>query len=192
MGIADLTPDDASVVMGIDTSTNALAFSIMKDGKLKHYGKVYLAGENIYDKCGDANKKTYHLLKIYEPEVVLIEAAVFVNNRQVVKKIASIIGAVGGVAAALGARVDEVAPLSWQSHIGNSTLTKAEKKQLKKENPEVSANKLRTINREFRKQRTLNIIQDTYGVVVTDDDVGDAIGVAWYGSDVYNAGGDED
>lgn len=185
MGLEELTPDSASVIMGIDTSTNALAFSVFNDGDLKHYGKIYLAGENIFDRCGDANKKMYHMLKLYEPELVLIEAAVFVNNRQVVKKLASIIGAVGGVSSALGARVDEVAPVSWQSHIGNGFLTKDEKKALKKENPGANGNKLKKIGREFRKQRTMDIILEKYGVTIEDDDVGDAIGVGWYGSDQY-------
>lgn len=186
MGIEELTPAPASVVMGIDMSTKAIAFSILDEGRLKHYGKIYIEGENIYDKCGDANKKIYHMLKLYEPDIVLIEAAVFVNNRQVVKKLASVIGAVGGVCVALGTRVDEVAPISWQTFIGNGNLTKDEKKEIKKENPDASKTKLSKFGREFRKQRTLDLIKERFGVTVTDDDVGDAIGVGWYGAACYS------
>lgn len=186
MGLADLTEPPASVVMGVDMSTQAIAFSIFRDGDLEHYGKLYLRGDNIFDKYGDANKKMYHVLKLYEPEVVLIEAAVFVNNRQVVKKLSGIIGAIGGVAAALGARVDEIAPVSWQTHIGNPLLKKDDKEKIKKANPKAKAAKLKTIGREQRKQKTMELIEEHYDVVVKDDDVADAIGVGWYAASVYS------
>lgn len=171
----------ASSVMGVDCSSKKIAFAVLEDDFLKRYGAINLKGDDALIRTGDAARKMYAYFKLFKPQFVAIEGAVYVNNRKTVIKLANVAGAVLGAASIAGARgVAEVAPITWQSYIGNPLLTKAEKAAIKKETPDMSKSWYRKQNREFRKQRTMDIINERYGVTVEDDDVGDAIGVAIY------------
>jgi hypothetical protein len=73
-----------------------------------------------------------------------------------------------------------VAPVSWQSHIGNKNFTNAEKMQVQKDFPGKSASWYKNKIREIRKQRTMNFFNDKFGTSISDNDVGDATGIAYY------------
>ena len=168
-------------VMGVDLSTQSIAFSIFTGDGLKHYGKIYLQGETIYDRCGFISSQVRHLVEIYSPELIVIEAAVFVNNRQVVKKLSALVGAVAGV----GVRSLDVPPVTWQTHIGNPLLTNTEKAKIKKKAKSKTASATKKAFRQFRKSRTISIVNKLYDIDVDDDDVADAIGVGHWARDQY-------
>lgn len=171
----------AKTIMGIDASSKAVAYSIFESGKLVNYGKIYISGDDVYERCGDVNKKMYALLKLYEPDFVAIEAAVYVNNRQVVIDLAKVYGAMIGVIKAMGIECDEVYPTTWMSHIGNPARDSKETKQaVRKEFPGESKSWYKRKLRERRKQRTLDWVEEEFGAKVTDDDVGDSIAIGFY------------
>lgn len=179
-------PARASRIMGIDASSSAVAFSVFEDGRLLHYGKIYIAGGETTEQCGDVNKKMYHLMKLYEPEVVVMEQAIYVNNRGVVIKLANIFGAIIGVVVATGHRCEQVPPATWMAHIGNPTRNSKELiAEVKKKFPGKSKNWYTNKLREWRKDRTIAWVKDNHGVLLTDDDVADACALGAYGSELY-------
>ena len=54
-----------SKVLGIDASTNSLAFAFYTYKQLTHYGKISFEGNNIYEKVQDATAKTKALFNHY-------------------------------------------------------------------------------------------------------------------------------
>lgn len=180
MKLTDLSKSRAKRVMGIDASTQSIAFSVWFNRRPVQWGKLPLRGADSYAKIGDAAKKTFVLLDLFEVDYIAIEQAVFVNNMGVVKKLAYVFGAVLGQAGLRDIPIMDVSPLSWQPYIGNPTWTKAEKAALRKQHPGKSKSWYSNEMRKQRKRKTIDILNKQYGIDVTDDDVADAIGVGAY------------
>lgn len=171
---------DTSTILGLDVSTKSIAFAVIQDGKLKRYGKVYIEGNTIWERAADANRKTYNILKLTQPTHVSLEGAVYVNNRSVVIKLSYIYGAIAGVVGATGRTMTEVTPITWMSYIGSPSNTKQRRQALKREFPDKSKSWLQSESRRRRKQYTIDWAKSKFGVEIDDDDVADAVGVAWY------------
>ena len=77
-------------------------------------------------------------------------------------------------------------PVSWQNWIGNKVLTKAEKEEIKKENPGHSFSWYKQKEREKRKNKTINIVNIEFMTDIDDDDVADAVAIGWYSSKNWN------
>ena len=76
--------------------------------------------------------------------------------------------------------VHKVAPISWQSGIGNPNLKKAEKDAIAKEFPGKSKTWYQNKGRLMRKERTLDIARAHFRIDSDSDNVGDAVGLALY------------
>jgi hypothetical protein len=76
--------------------------------------------------------------------------------------------------------VHKVAPISWQSGIGNPNLKKAEKDAIQKEFPGKSKSWYQNKGREIRKARTLEIARGYFSIHDGSDNVGDAVGIALF------------
>jgi Holliday junction resolvasome RuvABC endonuclease subunit len=172
-------------VLGIDASTTALAFCLYRRKRTKWYpvqwGKMHIDGNDVYERCGDINRKLYGLLKHLEPDHVSFESVVFVNNRAVVIQLAKVVGAAIGVAQATGSECSEVPPITWMNYIGNPTRDSKEfKTKIRKRHPGKSASWYKSELRRLRKQRTRDWVKSTYKIDIDDDDVTDAFGVGYY------------
>jgi Holliday junction resolvasome RuvABC endonuclease subunit len=179
--LARATRKDCPTVIGIDASTKTVAFSVFNEGKLTHYGSLDIDGKDIYRQCGDVNKKVYALCRRFEPDYVLIEAPIFVNNRAVVLKLSKLFGSIIGVIASQGIPVSDITPSGWMAEIGNPTRdSKTDKDRVKRENPNKSATWVKNELRKMRKQRTMDWVKQTYGVDISDDNVADAVAIGHY------------
>ena len=78
-------------------------------------------------------------------------------------------------------KVIEVHPLKWQGYINNPNFTKSQKEEIKKEFPGKSDSWYKGKIREIRKQKTMDFAK-TLGVITESDNVGDAVGIAWWGA----------
>lgn len=170
-------------VLGIDTSTNALAFCVITDGKPEAWGKIDLKGPDIYARVLEANKKASAILTLWDIDYVVVEKAIMGASPDGSLKIAMIVGSTLAAILKDKTKVITVAPVSWQSFIGNKLLTKAEKQAIADLYPGRSVSYHKTKQREFRKQRTIDWVQNEYGIPITDNDVSDAIGIAYWGSE---------
>jgi Holliday junction resolvasome RuvABC endonuclease subunit len=181
MTLAKATRQDYTTTIGIDASTKTVAFSVFIDGKLRHYGSMDITGKDIYRQCGDVNRKVYALCRKFEPDYVLIEAPIFVNNRAVVLKLSKLFGSIIGVIASQGISVSDISPAGWMAEIGNPTRdSDTDKDRVKRENPKKSATWVKAELRKMRKQRTMDWVKSTYGVDISDDNVADAIAIGHY------------
>lgn len=180
MSIAALRKTKAKRVLGLDCSTNSIAFCVFHNRRPIHWGKIHIVGSDIYAKAGDANRKIKQLMSVYEVHYVAIEAAIFVQSPQVAINLAYVYGSVIGELESGGIKTIAVPPIKWQNYIGNPPLTKEEKAKLKSQFPGKSTSWYQNKGREIRKQRTMNFFNKKWKLNLTDNDVGDSIGVSYF------------
>lgn len=181
---ASLIKTHAHNVMGIDGSTNSLAFAMFHDGKPMRWGKINFSGNDIYEKVMDAGIKTRLLMEQYPMDYVCLESIVRVASTSVAIKMGYSLGAVMSNIMTPDTKVFSIAPLTWQCHIGNKNWTKAQKQEFGRAYPGKSASWISSEIRRRRKQFTMDYFNDRYGIDIRDDDVGDAFGVAQYALDM--------
>jgi len=170
-----------SRVCSIDASTNSLAFAIFVDTKLVSFGKINFTGTNTFQKVGDAARKTKAVFEKFDIDAIVIEHAVFMNSPKTMADLAMVQGALLGAAMGTGIKsVGSINPITWQTYLGNGKLTKEEKALIVKDSPGKSVAWYKGKERDFRKQRTINILNINYDIDVSDHDVADAIGIGHY------------
>lgn len=168
----------ADTVMGLDGSLSKLAFCVMGDKPLS-WGLLDIDGSSTYERCGDANRKMYALLKQYKVDLVLIEDAIYVNNHKTVVQLANVFGSIMGVVAATGVQCLGCSPAEWMAHIGNPTRnSRDEWLAVRKMNPNKSTAWYKERLRQQRKQRTMEYVNERFGLNITDDNVADAIAIS--------------
>jgi Holliday junction resolvasome RuvABC endonuclease subunit len=168
-------------VLGIDASTQSLAFCLFDNKSPVYYGEINFDGADVYERMLDAKRKLHALKKtiLHDIDYVAIEAAVVVKSVHVGIKMAYIFGVIMGEILEDSTKVVEVHPISWQSYIGNKNFSKAEKQAVKDEFPGKSETWYKAKIREMRKNKTLQYMSEK-GIITTSDNVADAAGLSWY------------
>jgi len=186
MGIGSLTKVKAKRVIGIDCSTNSLAFAVFEGENPIKCGEIFFKGKTVFERLADAKLKTKGLVEdgTLRADYIAIESAIMVRNIQVAIDLAYVYGAVIGELMVCNPEVHKVAPISWQSGIGNPNLKKAEKDKLISDNPGKSKTWYSNEGRKLRKQRTLDIAKEFFTIPGNSDNVGDAVGLGLYVSRV--------
>ena len=166
-------------ICAIDASTNNIAFAFYIDKKLNQYGKINLQGNNIYQKTIDATAKTRAFFDHYKDlDAVVIEHTVFMNSPKTAADLALVQGAIiGGIGLAGIKTIGRVSPITWQSFLGNKKLTKEEQFQIRSLNPQKSLSWYKAYERDFRKKRTIKLLEIIYDKTILDYDVADAAGI---------------
>jgi Holliday junction resolvasome RuvABC endonuclease subunit len=181
MGIVSrLYTDKADIVMGIDASTHSLAFAVFDGERLLRYGKIYFEGNTSYERLADSQRKVLALNSQFNVDYIAIEKAIMVKSVDTTIKMGMAIGVIIASVVRDSTRVVEVAPVSWQSFIGNKNYSRAQKGAVKNANPGRSDSWIKNFIRESRKQYTIDFFNKKFGIYVDDNDVSDAIGIAWY------------
>ena len=166
-------------VCAIDASTNSLAFAVYENKNLKELGKINFEGNDIYQKVGDAAVKTRAYFKDFmKADAIVIEHTVFMNSPKTAADLALVQGALLGAAAMCGITlVGRVSPITWQNYLGNKKLTKEEQFFLRSKNPGKSDSWYKSYERQFRKERTMKLIEINYDKIINDNDIADACGI---------------
>lgn len=172
----------------IDASTNSIAFAIFVNDDLFKYGKINFEGKTAYEKVADASKKLYAFFNNFDSfDHIVIEQTAFLNSPKTLSDLAMVHGAIIGVMSMTrNISVSSVPPIAWQTFIKNGRLTTPEKQIIRNEFPGKSDAWYKNKEREFRKQRTIDFINNKYKKNISDNDVSDAIGVGHYA--VFNWG----
>ncbi|NDB81312.1 MAG: hypothetical protein EB127_00975 [Alphaproteobacteria bacterium] len=181
MSLAKLKKQKGKRILGVDASTNSFAFCIIDNKKVISYGEINFDGADIYERILDAKRKMTAISNggFLAVDFVAIEAAVSVKSVHTAIKMAYVFGAVMGEILNDNIDIIEVHPITWQSYIGNKNFTKAQKEQVKKENPGRSEAWIKGKIRETRKNITKEFAKSK-GVITDSDNVSDAFGIAWY------------
>lgn len=167
---------------GIDASTNSIAFGVIQDGKLIHYGQEFFSGSNVLERNLSAKRAVQKLVEsgILSVDIVLLESAVYVKSVSVAIKLAMVFGTCLAEIQNSGARAYECKPIEWQTAIGNPSLKPAEKLKIQKDYPGHVKSWYLNKGRELRKKRTMDIINAKFGINITDDNIGDAIAISLF------------
>lgn len=185
MGIGKtITTVKAQRVIGIDASTNSLAFAIFDGETPIQCGEINFNGSTVFERLKDAKKKTRLLVNkgVLQGDYIVIESAIMVRNVQTAIDLAYVYGAILGELGESTKQLQKVAPISWQTGIGNPNLKKAEKEQIQKDFPGKSKSWYQNKGRLIRKQRTLDIAREYFDIADGSDNVGDAVGIALFAS----------
>lgn len=184
MRLGELVKTKANRVLGIDASTNSVAFCLMENNKPIKWGKIEFTGADIYEKIYDAKLKTHAMLEELKSDYIVVEGAVLVRSPDAVIKLSYVYGVVIAELMSTGAKVITISPTAWQAHIGNKNPTKDEKLKLKLENPGYAESWYKNKMRNIRKQRTVDYFNNKYDLSLSDFDVADAFGIAHYSNTV--------
>jgi Holliday junction resolvasome RuvABC endonuclease subunit len=184
MKLADLVKTKANRVLGIDASTNSVAFCLMENDKPLKWGKIEFTGSDIYEKIYDAKVKMHAMLEELKSDYIAVEGAVLVRSPDAVIKLSYVYGVVIAELMSTGASVITISPTAWQAHIGNKNPTKMEKDTLRFENPGYADSWYKNKMRQIRKQRTVDYFNKKYNLELNDFDVADAFGIAHYSNTV--------
>ena len=184
MKLAELVKTKAYRVLGIDASTNSVAFCLMENDKPLKWGKIEFSGSDIYEKIYDAKLKTHAMLDELKADYIAVEGAVLVRSPDAVIKLSYVYGVVISELMSTGAKVITISPTAWQAYIGNKNPTKAEKEILKSQNPGYADSWYKNKIRNIRKQRTVDYFNSKYSLKLNDFDVADAFGIAHYSNTV--------
>ena len=182
MGLASLAKTKAHKVLGIDASTNSVAFCLMDNGIPVKWGKIEFVGSDIYEKIYDAKVKVHAMLNELKADYIAVEGAVLVRSPDAVIKLSYVYGVVIAELMSTGSKVTTISPTAWQAFIGNKNPTKAEKEKLRAENPGYADSWYKNKMRNIRKQRTVNWVKDKFDINLTDFDVADSFGISYYAS----------
>jgi Holliday junction resolvasome RuvABC endonuclease subunit len=167
-------------VLGIDASTNSIAFCLMENDVPLKWGKINLAGNDIYEKIYDAKVKMSVMLDELQADYIAVEGAVLVRSADAVIKLSYVYGVVIAELMSTGAKVITIAPTSWQAYIGNNNPTKQEKTAIRLANPGYADSWYKNQLRNMRKQRTADYFNRKYKLSLSDYDVADSFGIAHY------------
>lgn len=180
MKLADLVKTKAHRVLGIDASTNSIAFCLMENDIPLKWGKIELAGMDIYDKIHDAKIKMHAMLDELKSDYIVVEGAILVRSPDAVIKLSYVYGVVIAELMSTGAKVITISPTSWQAYIGNKNPTKEEKAEIRLKHPGYADSWYKNQIRNMRKQRTVDYFNSKYGLTLDDFDVADSFGIAHY------------
>ena len=184
MKLAELVKTKANRVLGIDASTNSVAFCLMENDKPLKWGKIEFTGADIYEKIYDAKVKMHVMLDQLKSDYIVVEGAILVRSPDAVIKLSYVYGVVIAELMSTGAKVITISPSAWQSYIGNKNPTKDEKSAIRLKNPGYADSWYKTQLRNMRKQRTVDYFNIKYGINLNDFDVADSFGIAHYANKV--------
>lgn len=180
MGLGNVFKVKAQTVLGMDTSTNSIAFALM-DGETPIYcGEIFLQGDTPHKRMRDAKEKVRKLIQAgyLRADYVAVEATIMVRNIETAITLAEMNGAIISELMAFNPEVHKIAPISWQSGIGVPNLKKHEKEALKAANPGRKPSWYQNEGRKIRKARILEVARKYFDIPTGSDNVGDACGLA--------------
>ena len=184
MKLASLVKTKANRVLGIDASTNSIAFCLMEGDVPLKWGKINLVGEDIYEKIYDAKNKMAMRLDELKSDYIVVEGAILVRSPDAVIKLSYDYGVVIAELMSTGAKVITISPSAWQAYIGNKNPTKDEKSAIRLANPGYADSWYKNQLRNMRKQRTVDYFNKKYSLQISDFDVADSFGIAHYSNQV--------
>lgn len=182
------TKTEPSNICAIDASTNSIAFAFYSNKKLESFGKITFEGNDIYQKIGDACRKTKAFFdQSGMTEAIVIEHTVFMNSPKTAADLALIQGAILGAAHLCGIRIiGKVSPMTWQNYIGNKRLTNEEKMNIANAHPDRSKSWLKQQERNLRKSRTIRFVNINFDIKIDDDDIADAIAIGYWANNNWS------
>lgn len=180
----DRNPDIRRVI-GIDSSSLGVAWTLLVDGKMEHQGKIKLdKKKTMQGKLLEIYNELTELLEWTQPDHVFIEKSIFVKNPATARTLSYIVGALICVCLGNGIEATDVEPSTWKAFFHYRNLSRKFVTEAKKSMGATEATKL--CNR-MRKSQTWRVIRHNYSeqavgsLADSDHDIADSWGVALHG-----------
>lgn len=170
-------------IMGVDCSTQKMSWVIVDElGKVQDYGEVFFTGSNFIKRYQDIRKKVMDAIPEFgDLDYIAFEKAIMARNQDVALKLAGSFAVALSCLAEIDAQAVEVAPTTWQTAIGNPVIRADTKKKLLAMHSELKTkSKQQAFIRNYRKQKTLDYVENRTGIKMPNDDLGDAAGIALF------------
>jgi len=167
--------------LGIDHSTQTLAFCLSIDGVPEYWEEISLKGSTAFERVGDLYGKLAARFDNEQVDILVIEKTARVNSLDTAIKLGFVAGVIIGYFANKKVKVFEAPALSWQAATAKPTLSKADKLALRAANPKRSKSWYSNEERKIRKQRIIDWVYENFGMLVPSD-CADAICISVYGS----------
>lgn len=170
-------------VMGVDCSTQKMSWVIVdENGKIDDYGEIFFIGSNFIKRYQDIRTKVMAELDTFKDvDYIAFEKAIMARNQDVALKLAGSFAVALSCLAEVDAQAVEVAPTTWQTAIGNPVIKAEGKKQLLAMHTELKTkSKQQAFIRNYRKQKTIDYVENRTGIKMPNDDLGDAAGIALF------------
>lgn len=185
----DRQPDKYNRILGIDSSSTGIAYTLLVDNRPVAYGKIKLDKIKLVpDKLECIYTELGKLLAIYQPDHVFVEKSIFVRNPATARLLSYVVGTIIAVCAGNKFEVTDVEPSTWKAFFHYKNLSS---KFVVEAKNKLGATEGKKFCDRLRKSQTKRVLQHNYpmsvGTVVdTDHDIADAFGLAVYGYDKLN------
>lgn len=180
---------NVNTVLGIDASTNSLAFCLYDEYGPVKWGEISFKGSSVFERLAYAQNVNRIIKSELQADLICFESAVYIQNKRTVILLAYSFGSIISSLMSKGTQIEDISPLVWQKEIGNNPFTKAEKEAIYKEFPNKSKSWYSNKIRDIRKERTIGWCKEMFNIDVESDNVSDAIAIAHV---AYNKFGSDD
>ena len=172
-------------VMGIDSCTQSLAWTVVETNRPKSHGKLALpTGALVPIKLRTIISEFPKLLAEQKPSVIFIEKPIYVRSQETARVLSYVVSCIVTIALQEGIEIYEVAPMTWKTWLGYTALTRKFTTSCTKKLGKAPATKFCN---DLRKSQTLRVIKHNFKTwAVTDHDINDSCGIALYGYEQLN------
>jgi Holliday junction resolvasome RuvABC endonuclease subunit len=173
-------PEKYKTIMGIDSSSTGVAYTIVRDGTPIKSGKITLTHlKETPDKLMLVS--TYMKELLPGVDHVFVEKSIFVANPATARLLANIVGGIMLMCAMSGVGVTDVEPATWKSFIGYTNLSSKFQKQATEV---LGVTEGRKLCNTMRKSQTQRLIKHNFPHFdIEDNDISDSCAIALYGYD---------
>lgn len=168
-------------ILGIDSSTQGVAWTLIDLGRPTHSGKIDLTKIKEMDDMMSEICQTFpKVLEDQTPDHIFIEMPIFVANPATARKLTFIVGCLLTVAIQQGYETTLVEPATWKSYIGYFNLSSKFQAEAKLKLGKTEGKKLCDF---LRKEQTRRIVKRRFDYFeVEDHDITDACAIGLYGA----------
>jgi hypothetical protein len=117
-------------VMGVDPSSHGIACTVVEKGFPFATVKIDFGAGSVFDRILRARKYFPKVLEVYEPEFVVIEQTILVQNPETTRKLSYVVGVLVAECLVREILVEDVPPATWKSFMGIKPLTKKWKESI--------------------------------------------------------------
>jgi hypothetical protein len=173
-----------TIILGVDSSSTGIAWTVLEDGYLKSQGKIRLEKvKGLEHKLAVVYEEWQEILAQYKPDVVYIEQSIYVKSPGTFRTLSCVVGSLICIAAGEGYRTQVVEPSTWKAYFKYKNLSRVFVDTAKKKLGIAEANKL---CERLRKSQTWRVIAHNYpneaegSLAASDHDLADSWGIALY------------
>lgn len=182
-------PEKYRRILGIDSSSTGIAWTLVVDNNLIDQGKIRLDKiKNVPDKLAEIYWELLTVLHLHEPDHIFVEKSIFVRNPATARLLSYVVGTVIATCSAHKYEVTDVEPATWKAYFKYKNLSSKFVQEAKKALGDTEGKKFCD---KLRKSQTKRVLLHNYPdavdtVIESDHDIADAFGLAVYGYDKLN------